>query len=278
MKLSSQKHIRTVHAEVATAMNKRLNFADQFNSFVVTVTVDAGEEVTIANQLRNKSGALIIPGSWQVIDARGAGKESLGRSATNEWTKEKIFVENFAVRNGSFRIRFFEQSSDETQFIEQPNPTTAAPDKTTFNVFLGNTSGTETINNGTFTTFTMPSATFFVGNEIVVASDSLTFPYTGKYLAFLQIAKLSSASALSVYGRIRNTTDGITVGLTCPLRSNTIQTEPCAEVEFSVVDASKSYQIQWVANGAGVTLAAPSTIDGETGNQWRYVLERIGDL
>ena len=113
MKLNSHNPRINLAKEVATAMNKRLNFADQFNSFIATAEIVAGEEATIPNHLKSKNGQRIIPGSWQVVDSRGAAAGSLGRSGTNEWTTKQLFVKNFSADNGTFTIRFFERATDE---------------------------------------------------------------------------------------------------------------------------------------------------------------------
>ena len=108
MKMNTHNPRINLAREVSTALNKRLTFNDQFNSFVTTVDIDSHEEVMIPNFLKNKNGNKILPRTWTVVDARGASTGSLGRSDESEWTLEQIFLTNYSVNDGTFTIRFFE--------------------------------------------------------------------------------------------------------------------------------------------------------------------------
>lgn len=114
MKLSSKSNNpRNIAKELATATNKRLNYSDQFNTFVARLTVAAGATGALPNQLKSLQGGKVVPGTWKVMDATGAPAGALGKSAAAPWTKDRIFLKNYGATDGVFLIRFFEKAPDE---------------------------------------------------------------------------------------------------------------------------------------------------------------------
>jgi hypothetical protein len=106
---------------LSTGITRRLTPDDQFNSFVATITLNAGEERFLANTLRDMGGNRIVPGEWQVIDSAGAPAGAVARGNT-AWTQDRLYLRNTSEINGQFRIRFMARARNNPQDLATTAP------------------------------------------------------------------------------------------------------------------------------------------------------------
>lgn len=112
MKIKTTRSLKDATDTINPAMNKRLTFGDQFNSFLAVVTAATGEEARVTNRLRDVGGRPVKPGSFLVVDASGAGTGAIGRGPT-AWTESHLYVKNYGATDGVFHVRFFEKEQQD---------------------------------------------------------------------------------------------------------------------------------------------------------------------
>jgi len=65
---------------------RNLKFTDNFQSFETTLVISATSEIELSNELKSK------PTKFIIVDQLGNGV--ITRSATNEWTRDKVYIYN----------------------------------------------------------------------------------------------------------------------------------------------------------------------------------------
>jgi hypothetical protein len=82
-----------------------LNFADNFDSFEYSGTINAGSEVRITNQLeKRKNLAPPIPSGYLVI--RNSAGQAIGDGAT-AWDENNVYIQNYGGSSTDVTVIFF---------------------------------------------------------------------------------------------------------------------------------------------------------------------------
>jgi hypothetical protein len=146
-----------------------------------------------------------------------------------------------------------------------------------FTVFEGPfTVGSVTIPTA-FASPTLTAANFTSGLPVTRSTNTLTFPFVGKYKITAVLTNLQSSSGTrDILVRLRNTTDSTTNASSNGVSSNNNAGGLTEEqiMKCNITDISKGFEFQWMSDTATSTVTNV-TVGGDTGSRWSIIIESI---
>lgn len=85
--------------ELSLGLNK-LSFVDNFNAFKTTITIEAGQELAIRNQLRSKE----IPNERIIVRGKSGIKDIV--DGDTDWTSDYVYLKNLGGSAVSLTVVF----------------------------------------------------------------------------------------------------------------------------------------------------------------------------
>lgn len=146
-----------------------------------------------------------------------------------------------------------------------------------YTVFDGSTSaGSDTIPTS-FASPTLSAATVTKGLPVTRSTNTLTFPFAGKYLITFDMGRLTfSAVNTNLLVRIRNTTSSATTSLAVQSHGTGDSQGASLHIPTTITNAAHAFELQWAHGGGGTLTVETNTVDSETGPRWRIIIQYLG--